>query len=525
MACKGARVSVYRRIPRHFNLTTYFLDRNLEEGREQNVALYCDEEAYTYGDVAGLSNRAGHVLRELGVALEDRVLLALSDGLPFVAIWYGAVKIGAVVGEVYTFLQAKDYEYYLNYSRAKVVVVDDTTLPKIREITAHCPYLRCILVVGSAAPLLDGEMGFETLARAAPDELAPADTTKDDIVLWKFTTGSTGAPKAAVHLQHDPYISFEYYAKGVLQMQASDRVLAVPKLFFGYARDLVTLFSFGVGAAGIIFAQRSTPETIFHLVEKFRPTLLVNVPTMMNQMVHHAQADSVDLSSLRLNISSGEALPPELYQKWQDVFGVQTLEGIGSSEAYHIYISNRPGNVKPGSAGQVVPGYQAMLVDGKGQAVPTGEIGELRVAGESTAIMYWNEHEKSKDTFSGDWINTGDIFRCDDEGFYWYQGRVDSMLKVGGIWLSPREVESCLQEHPLVRECAVVEYRRNGLSLPRAYVVLTDQQFAVPDVAEELQQFVKSRLSAHKYPRDVRFVVALPRTATGKVDRRALAKM
>lgn len=512
----------YDDLPQRFNLSDYFLDRNVAEGRGGRVALYCGDVACTFAELAQLTNRAGHVLRELGVKAEDRVLLALSDSVEFVANWFAVLKIGAVVAEVYTFLQPKDYAYYLNYSRAKVVVADAMTLPKLREVRAECPALNHILAVGPAGALQVGEASFDAMVAQASADLDPADTTKDDIALWKFTTGSTGDPKAAVHCHHDPVFCYDAYARQVLNLQADDIVLPVPKLFFGYARDLTALFNFGVGAAGVVFPERSTPEKLFELIARHRPTILVQVPTMINEMANHPATAGYDLSSVRLATSAGEALPAEVHQKWMRTFGVEVVDGIGSSELYHIYISNRPGHARLGSLGQLVPGYTAEIVNGDGQPVPEGQPGELWVRGESAALMYWNDHAKSKRTFAGDLVRTGDLFRKDAEGFFWYHGRADDLIKAGGMWVAPFEVESCLVEHEAVRECAIVGYAQAGLVLPRAYVVLMETAEASEALAAELQAFVRARLSPHKTPRQVKFVAALPKTASGKLDRKAL---
>ncbi len=305
--------------------------------------------------------------------------IVLGDSVDFVALWYGAQKIGAVTAEAYTFLQPKDYAYYIEYTDAAVVVADVTTETAIRRVAGE----RQILVV-------DDELR-ERLEQI-PDELEPAPTTKDDVALWKFTTGSTGQPKGAVHPVHSPVLSNDWYAQGVLGIREDDVVLPVPKLFFGYARDLTALYPFGVGAAGIVFPERTTPERIFELIAEHRPTILVNVPTMMAQMVNHPDAASQDLSCLRLCTSAGEALPRELHDRWLDTFGVEVLDGIGSSELYHIYISNRPGRARPGSTGELVPGYEAQL----------DENGELLVTGDTAALLYWGDDEKTKHTFSGD---------------------------------------------------------------------------------------------------------------------------
>jgi benzoate-CoA ligase family protein len=445
-----------------------------------------------------LVNRSGNVLRELGVRAEERVLLVLADSVEFVALWYGAQKIGAVTAEAYTFLPAKDYAYYLDYTRAGVVVADTTTVDRVREAAEGSRWLQHVLVVGDS---------FEQLAAQASGELEPAPTTKDDVAIWKFTTGSTGQPKAAVHPQHSPVLSFDWYARGVLEMHEDDVVLPVPKLFFGYARDLTALYPFGVGAAGIVFPERTTPERIFELVERHRPTILVQVPTMMAAMVAHPDAERHDLSCLRLCTSAGEALPRELYERWRTTFGVEVLDGIGSSEAYHIYISNRPGRVRPGSTGELVPGYDAHL----------GENGELSIEGDTAALLYWGEHEKTKQTFSGDTVRTGDLFERDEDGFFWYRGRADDLIKVSGIWVAPAEIEDCLLGHPQVVECAVVGTEQNGLTVARAYVVV---RTAVEGSA--LQAFVRERLAGHKVPGLVTFVDELPKTPSGKIDRRSL---
>jgi benzoate-CoA ligase family protein len=499
-----------------FNLTSWFVDRHLDEGRGDRVALLCDDRAVTYAELAALVNRAGHVLRELGVRQEERVLLALSDGVEFVATWYAAQKIGAVTAEVYAFLPPKDFAYYLEYTRAGVVVVDSQTLDRMREARAAGRWPRTLLAVGvPAGELRDGEASFEALAADAPDALDPAPTTRDDIAIWKFTTGSTGMPKACVHRMETPLRSFEHYARGVLDIREDDVVLPVPKLFFGYARDLAALYPFGVGGAGIVFPERSTPERVFELAARHRPTILVNVPTMMRAMLEVGG----DLSCLRLCTSAGEALPEELHARWLDAFGVEVLDGIGSSEAYHIYISNRPGSVRPGTLGQVVPGYTARVVDDDGRELPDGDTGRLWVQGDTAALMYWNARESSLRTYAGDVVMSGDLFARDADGFFRYRGRADDRLKVGGIWVAPQEIERCLAAHPDVAECAVVGYEDDGLEKPRAFVVLRDG--AAADAAA-LQAHVKERLSPHKYPRDVRFVAELPRTGSGKVDRRAL---
>ena len=508
-------------LPVELNLASWFVDRNVEESRGDRTALVTDERRTTYAELAALTNRVGNVLRELGVRPQQRLLLALSDGVEFVATWYGAQKIGAVTAEVYTYLRPKDYAYYLGYTEAEVVVADTTTFAGLREArAAEGRYLRQVLVVGVPEDELGpGELSFDALVDAASDDLDPAPTTRDDIAIWKFTTGSTGAPKACVHPTHSALLSFDWYARSVLDVRDDDLVLPVPKLFFGYARDLAALYPFGVGGAGILFPDRSTPERIFELIARHRPTILVNVPTMMSAMVTHPDAGEQDLGCLRLCTSAGEALPAELHRAWDRTFGVEVVDGIGSSEAYHIYISNRPGQGRVGTVGQVVPGYTARVVDEAGTTVPDGEVGILEVTGETVALEYWRAPEKSAATFRGDTVRTGDLFVRDADGYFAYRGRTDDLLKVGGVWVAPSEVEHCLVGHPDVVECAVVGHEHDALVRPRAYVVLR----ARADVsAESLIEYARSHLSPHKRPRDVVFVDELPRTANGKLDRKAL---
>ena len=514
----------YEDIPQIFNLSTYFLDRHLEEGRGQRTALIADGEEWSYERLARMTNRIGHVLRGAGAEREQRVLIVLNDGPEFVATWFATLKIGAVTAEVYTFLAAKDYAYYLNYTRATVAVVDVDVLERFREGASASPYLRQTLVARvDGARLHAGEDSLDALIQRASDELEPEPTSRDELAVWKFTTGSTGVPKACMHRMHTPLMSFATYGQQVVGINEDDRVLPVPKLFFGYARDLTALYPFGVGGTGVIFADRSSPERLFELIAAHKPTILVNVPTMIRAMVEHPQAAEQDLSCLRLVTSAGEALPSELYRRWMETFGVEVLDGLGSSEAYHIFLSGRPGEVRAGSLGQPVPGYSAKVVDEVGVEMPVGEPGRLWIDGPTTAAMYFNDHRKSLETYAGPRVMSGDLCSQDADGFFWYRGRADQLLKVGGIWVSPGEIERRLLTHPHVADCAVVGYHEDGLQRPRAFVVLDDGAPATDEFANELRRYVREHLSPHKYPRDIRFIEAMPRTASGKTDRRALA--
>lgn len=517
--------------PEQFNMSRYFLDHNIEEGRGDKTAVFYRDEKYSYSDVQKMANRFGNALLELGIGMEDRVLLVLPDSIEFVAAWFGIAKIGAVITMVNTILPTADYEYYLDYTRAKVAVVEASVMERFAPAAAGTRFLRHTIVTGSkVSGKLEGlewrskVLSYERAMDRASDKLENAATSRDDIAIWLFTSGSTGHPKAAVHLQHDLPYNTEHYAKQVLGINASDVTLSVPKLYFGYATGTNLLFPFAVGGATALFAERSTPETMFQMIHHYRPTMLTTVPTMINGMLQVEGAlDRYDLSSLRFCVSAGEALPPELYNRWMETYGVEILDGIGSAEMFHIYITNYPGDVKLGSLGKVVPGYEARIVNAEGNEVPTGEMGTLKVKGDSAALCYWSAHEKSKATFAGDWCTSGDQFRVDDQGYYWYCGRTDEMLKVGGIFVSPTEIENCLLEHEAVRECAVIGAPDDQkLIKPKAFVVLSEGLSPSAELESELKEFVKRSLAVYKYPRWVEFREELPKNDRGKIDRRAL---
>jgi 4-hydroxybenzoate-CoA ligase len=504
--------------PERFNMAWYFLDRNIEEGRGEKRCLYYRDEAYTYREVQAQANRFGNALRALGVAIEDRVLLVLPDRPEFAFAWFGAAKVGAVIAMVNPVLPADDFVHYFEYSRAHVAVVDESTLDRIEPLLGSFSHLRHLVVVGNPGP----HRSFEELTRSASDRLTNADTHRDDPAIWLFTSGSTGKPKAAVHLQQDLPWNTERYARQVMQIREDDLTVSVPKLFFGYATGTNLLFPFAVGAATALFSERSEPAVLFDVIERFRPTILTSVPTMIGGMLNFPGGTQRDLSSLRLCLSAGEALPPELYRRWKETFGVEILDGIGSAEMFHIYISNAPGDVVPGSLGRLVPGYEARIVGPDGSDVPPGDAGTLWIKGESAAILYWQAHEKSKEVLRGDWVVTGDHMRQDEDGTFWYEGRTDDMLKVGGIFVSPYEVENCLLQHPRVAECAVIGYKDpEGLVKPKAYVVCRAGD-GDEVLARELQEFVKGRLAPFKYPRAVEFAPSLPKNDRGKIDRRRL---
>jgi benzoate-CoA ligase len=506
--------------PEKFNMSDYFLYHNLEEGRENKTCLYYRDETQTYGEVARMSNSVGYALREFGAGVEDRVLIALPDCPEFVWTWFGINRIGAVITMVNPLLPAEDYKYYLDYTRARVAVIHESLLETFEEASKTSKYLRNVLVVGDE---YGSFVPFKQAVLAQPDELTPADTHRDDIAIWLFTSGSTGHPKGAVHLQHDLPFNTEVFARRTMQVNEDDITVSVPKLFFGYATGTNLLFPFAVGGATALFSERSTPEKMFEVIERYRPTILTTVPTMINSMLNTEGAEARDLSSLRFCYSAGEALPVELYTRWTERFGVEICDGIGSAEMFHIYITNRPGEVKPGSLGRVVEGYEARIVDAEGREVPTGEMGTLRIKGDSAALCYWNAHEKSKETFAGDWCTTGDQFHVDEAGYYWYHGRTDDMLKVSGVFVAPAEIENCLLQHEAVQECAVIGHDAGDrLVKPKAFVVLRGNFTAGDELSQSIKEFAKSRMALYKYPRWIEFVPSLPKNDRGKIDRKQL---
>jgi benzoate-CoA ligase len=518
--------------PERFNMADYFLYHNLEEGRADKTCLYFKDQSWTYGETARLSNRVGNVLRTLGVEVEDRVLIVLPDGPEFVWTWFGAARIGAVITMVNPLLPVADYKYYLDYTRARVAIIHQSLLPTFTEAAADSRYLGAVLVVGEGGESGDttqanstryASASFSEAIASAVDECPPANTHRDDIAIWLFTSGSTGRPKGAVHLQHDLPYNTEVYAKRTLGVSEKDLTISVPKLFFGYATGTNLLFPFAVGGATALFEERATPETVFAMIEQYRPTILTTVPTMINSMLNLAGGEQRNLSSLRFCYSAGEALPPELYSRWQETFSVEIYDGIGSAEMFHIYITNRPGDVKLGSLGRIVEGYEARIVDAAEQEVPTGQMGTLKIKGDSAALCYWNAHEKSKETFAGDWCTTGDQFHVDEQGYYWYHGRTDAMLKVSGVFVAPAEIENCLLQHAAVLECAVVGHQAgDGLVKPKAFIVLRDGYVAHEDLAGEIKEFVKAHLALYKYPRWIEFTASLPKNDRGKIDRKEL---
>ncbi|HKU24625.1 MAG TPA: benzoate-CoA ligase family protein, partial [Candidatus Sulfotelmatobacter sp.] len=421
---------------------------------------------------------------------------------------------------VNTLLKSSDYQYLLSNSRARIAIVSQSLLPLILEIPRKdLRFLERIVVVGVGGP--PGVTTFDELLQNSSTNLDPAPTRKDDAAFWLYSSGSTGPPKACVHLQHDMVVSAERYAKAILKISESDRFFSVAKLFFAYGLGNALYFPLAVGATSILFSGPPRPQSIFEVIERHRPTLFFSVPSHYVKMLAHVAHDrEFDLSSIRHAISAGEALPASVFHRFKQRFGIEILDAIGSTEALHMMLSNAPGAIRPGSSGKVLPGFEAKIVDDNDQPVARGEIGNLMVKADSACAYYWNEHDKTKNTIAGHWLRTGDKYHEDEDGYFWYEGRSDDVLKVSGVWVSPFEIESVLSEHPCVLEAAVVFWQdRDELFKPAACVVLRDGIDASQQLALEIQDFVVQRLPSFKRPHWVEFLAELPKTATGKVQR------
>lgn len=506
-------------LPDTFNVASWLVDRNLEEGRGGNIAIECREELVTYKQVAERVNRAGNALRGLGLRVEERVLLILLDTPEFVYSFLGAIKAGMVPVPANTLLKPPEYEYMLKDSRARAVIVSEALLPQVQAIPRErLPHLREIIVVGNASA---GAHSFADLMAQASPQLDVEPTSKDDAAFWLYSSGSTGFPKGCVHLQHDIVVACELYGKGILGFTARDRCFSVAKLFFAYGLGNGLYFPFSVGATSILWPGPPTPPNVYEVIERHQPTLFYSVPTSyVGLLSHRRDGADFDLASIRDAVSAGESLPPTVFERFKQRFGVEILDGLGSTELLHIAISNRRGAARPGSSGQVVPGYEAKIIDENNQPVAPGEVGSLVVRGDSTCACYWNQHEKTKNTIEGQWIRTGDKYYQDADGYFWYAGRSDDMLKVSGQWVSPVELEAALVGHDAVREAAVIGRQdADRLVKPMAFVVLQPDVAANDKTAGELQDFVAARLAPFKKPRWVEFINELPKTATGKIQR------
>ena len=508
-------------VPEELNLGSYFLDINLEMGRADKAAIYFKDGVTSFRELWLMTNRIGNVLKELGVEPEHRVLLILEDSPEWVATWLAVLKVGAVGTHAYTYLTPNDYAYLLDLVRPKLVVADRATLGRVREAAQGRNRPQSLLVAGEAIPRLrNGEYGLRRLMEKADDRLEAEPTHRDDIAFWNFSGGTTGKPKGVPHVHGDSVVSFESF-NHFIAYAPDDIVLRVPKLFFHYARDNGMLFALRSGAAVVLFEERTTPELVFGLIGKHRVTVVLNVPTMMRAMLQSPERKRADLTCVRRNFSSGEVLSRQLYEEWVHAFGTEVIDRLGSAESGMGYLCNRPGAVVPGSSGKVTPLAEIKLVDENGEEVPRGQPGVLLTRSEASGTHYVRDHEKSKATFlGGGWVNTGDLYLQDEQDIFWQVGRTNDMIKVSGVWVSPLEIEHCLDESPAVRECAVLAIKNTDeLMTIRAFVVLNDGSGDSSEALEGLKQYCKQRLGPRKFPSTIQVMDALPKTGQGKIDR------
>jgi len=499
-------------IPRNYNAAHDLLARNEARGDKAAFIDAGSGAALTYGQLAEQAHRFANALRARGFPPETRVMIAMHDTLEWPVVFLGCILAGVVPVAANTLLTTKDFDFMLRDSRARVLFVSKPLVPAIETLVGSVPTLETMVVAGeSGAQSVAGWIASGDGARSV------AATSSDEPCFWLYSSGSTGTPKGTVHLHSHLIQTAELYGRAVLGIRESDLVYSAAKLFFAYGLGNGLTFPMSVGATAVLLPARPTPADVFGVLKKFQPTIFYGVPTLFAALVADPAKPGREELNLRVCTSAGEALPAEIGKRWTALYGCEILDGIGSTEMLHIFLSNRPGEVRYGTTGKAVPGYELRIVGDDGRECGPGEIGELQISGPSAAIMYWNNRAKTKQTFAGEWTRSGDKYTRDADGYYTYGGRTDDMLKVGGIYVSPFEVEACLMTHAAVLEAAVIGVAdTDELVKPKAYVVLKPGQAAS---AEDLQMHVKSQLAPYKYPRWIQFVPELPKTATGKIQR------
>jgi benzoate-CoA ligase len=503
-------------LPQRFNFARHIL--GLNAGRSAKTAYIDDTGELTYGELDQRVRRFAAGLLASGIHREQRVLLVMQDTVDLPVAFLGALFAGIVPVPVNTLLPADDYAYMMEHSGARAVVASAPLLPCVREALTKTDVRPELIVAGA------GDQGVRSMTDLLKVEPlasdACANTHVDDFAFWLYSSGSTGRPKGTVHSHGNLFWTTELYAKPILGIRTEDTVFSAAKLFFAYGLGNGLTFPLSVGATVVLMAERPTPQAVFQRLTRHQPTVFCGVPTLYVGMLASDELPTKEQVAMRVCASAGEALPREVGVKFHDRFGCEILDGLGSTEMLHIFISNQTGKVRYGTSGQAVPGYQIELRNEDNQPLAGGEIGDLYVRGPSAALLYWNNREKSRATFLGDWLKSGDKYSVDADGYYTYAGRSDDMLKVSGQYVSPIEVEGALIEHPAVLECAVVgKTDTDGLTKIAAYVVLASGQTASPALADDMKAYVKGKLAPHKYPREIQFVADLPKTATGKIQR------
>jgi len=500
-------------IPRDYNAAHDLLARNA--ARSENVAFVdaATGVQLTYGELTDQAHRFANALRTHGFAPETRVMVAMLDTLEWPVVFLGCILAGVVPVAANTLLTTKDFEFMLRDSRAQALFVSKPLLPAFEPLLHNIGTLRHVFVAGDD----DASNSVAALIKSGSTALHVESTCSDDACFWLYSSGSTGTPKGTVHLHSHLVQTAELYGRAVLGIREDDVVFSAAKLFFAYGLGNSLTFPMSVGATTVLLPARPAPADVFQTLRKYQPTIFYGVPTLYAALLANPERPARSEIALRVCTSAGEALPAEIGKRWTEAYGCEILDGIGSTEMLHIFLSNRPGEVRYGTTGKAVPGYELKIVGDDGRECADGEIGELQIKGPSSALMYWNSRSKTKATFAGEWTRSGDKYTRDADGYYTYGGRSDDMLKVGGIYVSPFEVEACLMTHAAVLEAAVIGVAdADQLVKPKAYVVLKQGQSATTD---ELQAHVRNALAPYKYPRWVQFVPELPKTATGKIQR------
>lgn len=511
-------------VPESYNASAVLFD-NLSAGRGTNIALHSGDLRLSYAALCALSCQAGNALVRTGLARSDRVVMLLDDTPVYPAAFFGAVRAGFVPVLVNTLSPAELVQYYIEDSSAEIVIAESNLLPVLSEALENGADIRLVVVANGEQPeaFPVATVSWDDFVSQELPELAAADTHRDDMAFWMYSSGSTGRPKGIVHLQHDMPYTHLSYAEHVLKLTENDIVYSVPKIFFAYGFGNAVTFPFSVGAAVVLASGRPEPGPIYDVIEEHKPTVFFGLPTLYNALVAHEGSADRDLSSVRLCISAAEPLPGETFDIWSSRYGLEILEGLGSTEVLHIYVSNYVDDLCKGASGKRVPGYEVELRDMDGKIVPPGEAGTMWVRGDSQAPFYWNQPDKTAETMREDWIYTGDRFTQDEGGFYHFAGRADDLIKVSGQWIHPLEIERCLNDHPDVQEsCVLGVQQADGLMTTKAWIVLKSVDDATDEKTQALKDYVKSKLLPYKYPRVVEYHDDLPKTGTGKIDRQKL---
>lgn len=506
-------------LPEQFNMVHLLLERHLESHNRERTAILFQDEEITYQQLGHMTNKIGQGLIDLGVKPGDRVIILLHDRPEFIALFLATMKIGSVPVPINILATPKDIEYFVTDSQAAIVVMENNIYPKLDTVLANAPQMKAVVISG---PSIEGTTNLSRLMEESSPCLEVFPTSKNDPSYWLYTSGTTGRPKGVIHLHQDLVYAVETWGQHVVDFHPNDRVLCISKLFFSYGLNFALYLPLYYGATVILTPKRPTPETILELIEGHHPTGLFSVPTAYSQTLNYLEekGDHPDLSCLRFCISAGEALPASIFDRWRSLFGLEILNGLGSSETGYIYISNRPGKIRKNASGKPLPGYAIQIRDEDRKVLPSHQVGELWVQSNTLFHSYWNQPEKSAQTLVNGWMRTGDMGFLDADGYFYYTARSNDTMKVSGIWVSPLEVENCLLCHSSVAECAVVGVEDDmGLTKPKAFVALKRGYKPSAELASILKHHVKQNLAPYKYPRTIEFVSDLPKTATGKIQR------